>query len=151
MKKLFYSLLLFVAFCLITSCATIIGGSKYVAHVKVPDHPYAKIMYQGQYQGDGNATFLVKRSEANRFSITIKEENCEEQTFNYTQRSFRGWAFVGTIVTWTGVINGIPLPWGIVVDLATGALWKPNIYEKGVRKIDMKNYSYTIEYKGCTE
>jgi len=149
MKKLFYSLLLFAAFSLITSCATIIGGAKYNAHVKVPDHPSAKITYNGTYQGEGNATFKIKRREANKFSVSVKEESCDEQTFNFTQRSFRGWAFFGTLVGWTGLYSGILLPWGVAVDLATGALWKPNITEKGVTKFDMKNYNYILEYKGC--
>jgi hypothetical protein len=48
------------------------------------------------------------------------------------------------------LINGIPLPWGIVVDFATGALWKPNVGEKGVTKVDFKNYNYEVKYAGCS-
>jgi len=39
----------------------------------------------------------------------------------------KGGTFVGTILGWTGLVNGIPIPWGLGVDLATGALWKPNV------------------------
>jgi len=138
-------------FSLLTSCATIIGGSKYYAHVKVDDYPNAKIEYKGTYQGAGNAVIKTKRAEANKFSVTIKEDDCETQTINYTQRIFRGWAFAGTIVGWTGIISGIPLPWGVAVDLSTGALWKPDITEKGVTKTDYKRYNYIIDYSGCKD
>ncbi len=144
-------MLLAIVSLLSSSCATIIGGSKYYAHVKVKNHPNANIEYKEAYQGSGNAVIKVKRAEANRFSITIKEDGCEEQTVNFTQRSFRGWAFAGTILGWTGLYNGIPLPWGIAVDAATGALWKPNEYEVGVNKIDYKHYNYIINYSGCKD
>ena len=136
---------------LFSSCATIIGGSKYYAHVTVGNHPNANIYYVGNIQGKGYAAFKVPRVEANTFSVTIKEENCDNQKFDFKQRSFRGWALVGTIVTWTGTINGIPLPWGIAVDVASGALWKPDITEKGVTKTDYKHFNYFINYTGCKQ
>ncbi len=83
---------------------------------------------------------------ANRFSLIIREKGCQEQNFNYTGRTFRGWALVGTIVTWTGS-NGIP--YGVVLDLATGAFWKPDATEKGIVKHNYKNYQYIINYTGC--
>ena len=134
---------------LLTSCATIVGGSKYNAHIVVNDRPNAKIIYQGQELGTGNATIKVKRKDANKLVLAVKEEGCPEQNFNYNSRTFRGWAFVGTIVTWTGVLNGTPLPWGMVVDLATGAVWKPNVSEKGVIKEDYKNFKYILDYQAC--
>lgn len=151
MKSVFYSIVLFLSISLLTGCATIIGGSRYYAHVKVPDHPTAKISYKGEYQGAGDATFMVKRSEANKLSITVQEAGSEEQTFNFTQRKFRGWSFVGTIVTWTGIYSGFPLPWGVVVDLSTGALWKPSLDEKGISKMNYRNYNYILDYKGSTK
>ncbi|MEO1098759.1 MAG: SHOCT domain-containing protein, partial [Bacteroidota bacterium] len=65
------------------------------------------------------------------------------------KRTFRGWSFVGTLFGWTGIINGIPIPWGIIVDGATGAWWKPDISEKGVLKIDHNHFLYNIDYEGC--
>ncbi len=153
MKSLFYFLALLVITVIITSCATIIGGSKYWAQIQVPDHPNAKIEYKGMYQGTGVALFTAKRSEANQFSVKIKEEGCETETKKFSQRSFRGWAFVGTVVGWTGLtINGgpwLPIPFGVIVDGATGAWWKPDINEKGVSKQDYKHYNYYIDYTGC--
>lgn len=136
---------------LFSSCATIIGGSKYYAKVQVPDHPNAKIEYKGDYKGTGEASFKVKRREANQFSITVKEKGCETQTTDFTQRTFRGWAFAGSLLGWTGLYQGVPLPWGIVVDASTGAWWKPDINEKGVTKQDYNHYIYRINYTGCKE
>jgi len=149
-KKAFLYLIA-IAPILLTSCATIIGGSKYNAHIVVADRPNAKIVYQGEVKGTGNATIKVKRNEANKFSFIVKEDGCNEQKYDYTSRTFRGWAFVGTIVGWTGVLNGIPLPWGVVTDLATGAVWKPNSMEKGVSKGDYKNFKYLVNYTNCTQ
>lgn len=150
MKSLFYFVALMAIASIMTSCATIIGGSKYWAKVQVPDHPNAKIEYKGNYQGTGEASFTAKRSEANQFSVTIKEDGCETETKNFTQRSFRGWAFVGTVIGWTGLtINGgpwLPIPFGVIVDGATGAWWKPDINEKGVSKQDYKHFNYQIDY-----
>ncbi len=131
----------------LTSCATIVGGSRYIARVIVPNRPNATIKYQGIILGSGTATMKVHRSKANAFSVSVKEDGYNEQTFNFSQRTFRGWAFFGTIVVWTGAAGSIPLPWGAVVDLSTGALWKPNINEKGVSKMDHKNYIYSLDYK----
>lgn len=134
---------------LFSSCATIVGGSKYYANVMVRNNPHAKITYQGTFRGTGTATFKVKRSEADKFFFTVKEEGCEEQKFTYTSRTFRGWALAGTIFGWTDTIDGVPVPWGLAVDLATGALWKPNTAENGVVKQDYKNFVYSVHYENC--
>lgn len=130
-----------------SSCATIIGGAKYYAKVQVPGHPDARITVNGQYKGDGEANFLVKRKEADELTVSVQKKNCEQQTTQFTSKVFRGWAFAGTVVGWTGMVGGIPLPWGVAVDAATGAWWKPDVTEKGVSKIDYDHYLYTIEYK----
>lgn len=134
-----------------SSCATIIGGSNYYAKVQVPDHSDAKIEYNGIYKGTGEATFKAKRKEADNFSVTIKKTGCEDQTINYTQKKFRGWAFTGSLLAFTGLVPElyIPIPWGIAVDFGTGACWKPDINEKGVAKLDYDHYVYQIDYTGC--
>ena len=131
---------------LTTSCATIIGGAKYNAKVQVPGHPLAEITVNGEYKGTGEANFKVKRIDADKLSITVKDTDCQPQTTNFSNKTFRGWAFVGSLVGWTGMIGYIPLPWGVLVDGPTGALWKPDTTERGVTKIDYDNYLYTIEY-----
>jgi hypothetical protein len=116
----------------------------------VPDHSDAKIEHNGSYKGTGEASFKVKRRDADNFSVTVKKEGCEDQTKTFTQKSFRGWAFAGTLL-WTGFVPGtsIPLPWGVAVDAATGAWWKPDINEIGVTKQDYNHYIYQIDYTGC--
>lgn len=132
-----------------SSCATIFGGSRYNAHVTVEDHPNATISYNGSVRGKGYATIKVKRKDANKLSFVVKEPGCEPLKVEYLTRSFRTWAFIGTMFGWTGAVNGFPVPFGAAVDLATGAVWKPNVREKGIKKDDYKNFNYQIEYKGC--
>jgi len=137
---------------LFSACATIVGGSRYYAHVTVENNPNATIFYKGGTTGRGDATFKAPRVEANAFSVTVKEGNCMEQEFIFTGRRFRTWAFVGTIVTWTGLTDeGIPLPFGVAIDAITGALWKPDESERGVTKIDYKHYNYLVNYTGCSQ
>lgn len=130
-----------------SSCATIIGGAKYNAKIQVPNHPTATITVNGDYAGQGEANILVKRKDADKLTVTVKEENCEPETTRFNSKSFRGWAFAGTVLGWTGMIGpGIPLPWGVVVDGCTGAWWKPDETEPGVRKIDYDHFLYIINY-----
>jgi hypothetical protein len=132
-----------------TSCATIIGGSKYFANVTVKDHPNATIIYKNGIVGKGTAIVKVPRKEADKLYFELKEEGCKTQIDSFNSRNFRVWAFLGTVVTWTGLINGVPLPWGIATDGITGALWKPDVNEEGVSKIDIKHYNYMLKYTGC--
>lgn len=134
---------------LFSNCATIIGGSKYYAHIEVKDNKKAKVFYQNREVGEGHAIVYVKRSDIDKFKFTLKQEGCASQEYKFVSRTFRGWAFAGTLIGWTGAVNGIPLPWGVAVDLATGALWKPNVNEAGINKYDYKNFSYTVTYDGC--
>ena len=137
---------------LFSNCATIIGGSRYNAKINVANDPNASIEYQGNVLGKGSASLKLKRSNAGNLSISIKKDGCSEEVKNFTRKELRGWAFFGSLVGWTGFIPGtiIPIPWGIAIDAATGAMWKPDINEIGVSKVDYKNYVYTINYTGCS-
>jgi hypothetical protein len=150
MRKFFAFKTAVVSCMLSSSCATICGGSKYHAHVLVNGRPNAEIVHDGIIRGNGTATISIKRNLANKFALTIREKGCEEQKFNYHTRTFRGWAFLGTLVTWTGNVGGVFIPWGLAVDLATGALWKPNEAE-GIVKNNYKNFQYIVNYTGCQE
>ena len=150
MNKVFNRIaLVLVVATFLPSCATICGGSKYYAQVLVPNRSSAEIVYQGEVRGTGSAFIMMKRKDANKFSFTVREKGCAPQIHNYTSRSFRGWAFAGTLVTWTGYAAGIYIPWGLGVDLATGALWKPNVAESGIVKVNSKNFKYVVNYSGC--
>ena len=141
--------LILVVSSILPSCATICGGSKYNAQILVLNRPTAEIVYRGEIIGTGSTLIMMNRKDANKFSFTVREKGCEPQINNYNSRSFRGWAFAGTLVTWTGYVTGIYIPWGLGVDLATGALWKPNVAEKGIVKINSKNFKYVVNYSGC--
>ncbi len=148
-KNLLFAVILLVSCSMITSCATIIGGTRYNAKVYVPNHPDAKIRYQGLQRGEGEANFRVKRKDANQFSVTIEKDGCATITRDFTKRKFRGWSLVGTLVTWTWLVGPVPVPFGVILDGATGSWWSPDSSEKGVTKNSIKDYSYRIDYTGC--
>jgi len=127
------------------------GGSNYYAHVTVDEHPNAVITFEGEKQGSGTANFSAPRRNADSFSITVREPGCREQVFDFTERSFRGWSLAGSLAGGTLLISSIPLPLGLITDGQTGSLWKPDITEAGVSKIDDKNYHYNVNYTGCKD
>lgn len=151
MKLINYPFLLLITIAIFFSgCATIVGGSRYHAHINVKNNQNANIIYKGKVVGKGKATLTLNRRDANKFSFIINVSGCDSQVVAYKTRTFRGGALVGTIITWTGVINGVPIPWGVMVDAATGANWKPNIKEEGIKKLDYKNFKYEVEYINCS-
>ncbi len=149
LKILKFTCLFIISSLLFLSCGTIVGGNLYNAHLTVVNHPKAEIYYKDKLIGTGRAKLSLMRTKANKLSFTIIENGCDTLKANFVSRSFRGGALAGTIFGWTGFYQGIILPWGIAVDFATGSLWKPNIIEKGISKINYKNYIYDIDYKGC--
>lgn len=151
MNKFIKPLLLLLASIFLTSCATIVGGRTYKAHVVVTNNQFPDIYYNGQLKGKGEATFEVERKEANRLMIILEHEGCETQIKQFNKRKFRVWACVGTLFTWTFITNGIPIPAGLVVDLANGSIWKPDKNEKDVFKKNFDEYTYRVDYTGCKE
>lgn len=136
----------------LSNCATIVGGSQYIASVEVDDHPKAKIYYNNHFQGTGVAKFKVKRVEANNFVFEVKQDGCPTQSYSFVSRKFRTGAFVCSLLFWSFSPTGapFPIPIGGVVDLATGAVWKPDNTEFGVTKLDYKNFKYTVDYTDCS-
>ena len=127
----------------LSSCGTIVGGSKYNAYVEVAGKPQAKIYYQGQVIGTGSGFAKINRSELNRLTFSVKEDGCKEQEFNFSSSTFRVGALCGSIAVW-----GI---FGVLVDAATGAFMKPDINVKGVRQLNYKNFRYELDYANCLE
>ena len=150
MKKTLFKLFLCATFGLLfSSCATIAGGAKYNARVKVPDHPNAKITINGQYRGNGEVSMLIKRKEANMLNVTVQDGDDEPQTTMFTGRKFRGGTLAcDLLLLWW--VPPIPLITPVVVDAAAGSWWKPDEKEPGVTKIDNDNYLYTITYRPTT-
>lgn len=151
-KPIVIRYLIFGLSILFSSCATIIGGSKFNADVVVSNDRNVKIIHQGREVGTGFARFKVNRKDADKFSFILRKDGCRDQVYTFKSRTFRGWAFCGSLVTWTFLINGIvPVPVGVILDLATGAFWKPNVREPGVFKEDFKNFKYLITFDDCPD
>lgn len=132
---------------LLSSCATIVGGSKYNAHVFVNNHPDAIIKQDGMQRGIGQAFILINRREASQLRFTVEKSGCKTQAFNFNSKVLRGWTIAGTILGWTGVIGTVPVPWGVIVDGSTGAWWKPNVAEPYVSKQNYKNFNYHLPFE----
>ncbi len=105
---------LIVVIILFSSCATIFGGSSYIAHVKVDKHPLARISYNGKEKGVGDAFFKVKRRNANLLAIIVKDSGCETQVFNYTHRNLRVWPLA------------LPLGFATPISILTAAISSAN-------------------------
>lgn len=127
----------------LSSCGTIIGGSTYYAHIIVPKHPNAEIYLNNERVGTGSVSVEIKRKNANKLQFKIKEEGCMEENKYFTTYSIRGFATAGSILI------GSPYFIGLIVDLVTGSLIKPNTAENGIEKEDYKNFSYVLNYTGC--
>lgn len=133
----------YIILSVVTSCGTIVGGSNYYANIIVPKHPNAEIYLNNRLIGNGNAFVSVKRKDADKLTFIIKEQGCNDETKYFTTKSLRGFAIAGSI------IFSLPYLAYVIVDLATGAFYKPDINENGVEKEDYKNFTYVLNYSGC--
>ena len=149
-RIILYSFLLFS----FTSCATFFGGNKFYAEVNILDHPDATIFYEEQFRGTGDATFKVKRKKAQFLTFTVKKDGCLTQKKTYSGIKARADqiylnAIYNTYMLLVYPPAVIPSLLGITVDFISGALWKPDINQKGVYKINYDKYRYEINYTGC--
>lgn len=145
MKKTLLILLLCATFGLLfSSCATLVGGAKYNAHVQVPNHPDAKVTVNGQYLGNGQVTASLNRRDCNQVNIIVQEGDDEPQTVLFSGRKFR----TGTLIA----DFFLPIPPGtIILDAITGAWWRPDDGDSRITRQDVKNYVYTITYTPKTK
>ena len=148
----YFKVLLFILLPMwLTSCATVIGGSRYNAEVIVEGHPHAEIRYYGRPIGYGKAYIEIERRDADRVYFTVKENGEEAQDFVFSGRKFRGWAFVHSLLWFTGYYKapGVFLlnPWGVALDGMTGSWWKPDDSEPGIVKVNYDNYRYFLNYR----
>lgn len=139
------SLFIIISLISLSSCATIFGGSSYLAEITVKDHPKMKISYKGKEIGKGHAFIHIRRKNADKIAFTLSEKGYENSTVYFNRRSFRGAALVGSLLT-PAYLYIIPIP--VIVDVSTGALWKPNLFERGVSKVNYNHYRYLLEYTG---
>lgn len=113
----------------------------------IPNCPDAEVSYNGTFIGNSSAIFTVKRKDANKVVLSVNHPSYDPRVYTFDERSFRGWAFVGTLLFWTGsTSSGMLLPWGVLVDGLTGSWWKPSTGEAGVTKKNNRHYVYTLDY-----
>lgn len=145
MKKALFLFLALTAFVLsFSSCATLVGGAKYNARVRVPDHPDAKITVNGQYIGNGQVTASLNRRECNQVNITVQDGDDEPQTVLFNGRKFR----TGTLIA----DFFLPIPPGtFILDAITGAWWRPDDGDSRITRESVKDCLYTITYKQSTK
>lgn len=108
-------------------------------------HPNAVVRYEGIKIQGGSGFLKIPRKDAHRVIFKISEKGCPEQTHQFYQRTFRGWAFVGSLLM-SPTAGGVPIPIPNVIDFATGAYWKPNLRNPMIIKEDYKNYHYNLTY-----
>ena len=129
------SVVLVATILFLSSCAAMTRTSTYNANIKT-NNPNAKIYANGEMIGTGQAKGTFKRN--NDLQITVKEEGCEDYTKNITKKFGVGFVFIN----W-----GLA---GLIVDIATGAAYKPNYnIHPEVKKVDLKNFDITIDNKNC--
>ena len=133
---------------LLPSCATVFGGQKYNALVEVEDHPNAKIYYKGKKIGTGNAVVQLPRAQSNRLVFTLMEDGCPDQNISFTTRKVRGGVVVASIIS---DILWFPFIFNNIVDIATGAYFKPNDTDKMIVKNSHDSYSYNLNYSDCSK
>jgi hypothetical protein len=132
-SKIFATLLVIVS---MSSCATMFGGSKYRAHVKVPNYPDAQITVDGRKTGaGGEATKLVKRNKS--LTVEVEQEGCKDFQRTYDNKVRVG-SEVLSFVSW-GLV-------GLILDFATGAAYKPDVDDSDVEKVGIKDFNYVIDY-----
>ena len=145
MKKTFNNtFLLIVISAIFSSCASIVGGTKYNAFITVEDHPDA-IVYNGKtLLGTGSGFTSIPRKDANKVIFTVQKDGCPAQEFQFRSRKFRFWTFIGDFFMPTAVVGGFPIPFPHLIDFSTGAYYKPNANNPSITKGDYKNFYYTL-------
>ena len=118
-----------------SSCGVMFGGSKYQAKIVAKDHPNADIYVNGEKAGRGTATGLYHRNKP--LTVELKEEGCATTTKTY-KKAFRTGNFILSVVSW-GLL-------GLVVDLGTGASYKPDHrHNPEIKKVSDKEYEFNVE------
>ena len=117
-----------------SSCGVMFGGSRYEAKIVAKDRPNADIYVNGEKVGRGTATALYQRNQP--LKVELREEGCETTTKTYN-KSFRTGNFILSVISW-GLL-------GIIVDLATGASYKPDHrHDSSIKKVSDKTYEFEV-------
>ncbi|RZJ27217.1 MAG: hypothetical protein EOO48_12380 [Flavobacterium sp.] len=123
------------------SCGVMFGGSRYEGKIVAKDRPNADIYVNGEKAGRGTVSGIYPRNKS--LKVELKEEGCETTTKTY-DKAFRTGNFILSVVAW-GIV-------GIVVDLATGASYKPDHrHNPDIKKISDKTYEFDVPSTPCTK
>lgn len=124
---------------LLNSCGVMFGGSKYNGTITVKDHPNAEIYVNGKKLGNGTATSLFPRNRD--LAVEVRETGCETKTQTFNS-AFRTGNFILSVFSW-GLL-------GILVDLGTGASFKPDHKSNpSVKKESTKDFTFTVDGPVC--
>jgi len=123
----------------LSGCGVIFGGSKFNGTITVKDHPQADIVANGIKIGQGSATGKFKRSAP--LVVEVTDQGCSTYTKTFN-KSFRTGNFILSFVSWLGV--------GAIVDLATGAAYKPDHKnDPAIQQMSTDNFNFNVTYTGC--
>ncbi|CAM3451615.1 PEGA domain-containing protein [Flavobacterium longum] len=123
-----------------SSCGVMFGGSRYEAKIVAKDRPNADIYVNGEKIGRGTATGIYHRNQP--LKVELKEDGCETTAKTY-DKSFRTGNFILSVISW-GLL-------GIIVDLATGASYKPDHrHDPSIKKVSDKTYQFEVA-SPCTK
>ena len=139
-KRISISALLLSMTILLNSCGVMFGGSKYQGTIIAKDHPNAEIYANGKKLGNGTATALFPREK--NLIVELKEPGCETKTQTFGT-SFRTGNFILSVFSF-GLI-------GLVVDLGTGASYKPDRKNPAIEKNSTKDFTFTVDGPNCTK
>ena len=124
---------------LLSSCGVMFGGSKYQATIIAKDHPNAEIYVNGKKMGNGQVVTLLPREK--NLTVELKEQGCETKTQTFGT-SFRTGNFILSVVSW-GLFS--------LIDLGTGAAFKPDRKNPAIQKTSTKDFTFTVDGLNCTK
>ena len=114
-----------------SSCATMFGGSKYYATFEVEGHQNAEVKVSGYGKVSQGEKVKLRRHGAK--TVSISEQGCEKMTKTY-----------GNTFNATSVVN---LPFNLLIgagiDAATGAMFTPQTGEDVYKKKN-KHFEYVV-------
>lgn len=130
MKKIILPSILILS---LSSCATMFGGSKYIAQIQ-PSDPSSEVFIGGESFGTGNVEVLRKRNKPLEVELRSPDGKTSRKIFENEVRigtgilSFLSWGFAGPLL-----------------DLGTGAIYRPDIEPKSVSRLSTKKYLFEVE------
>lgn len=149
-------LISFVALITMSSCATMFGGARYNARVRVDNASGTTITYKGKVISN-NAVLSIKRKHADKVSFEVSKEGYKTEKFDFRKKEFRSIALIASIFSGIGsntqTNNGVTrtqltfIPYVLIDIINYSSLWKPSLSEAGVYKKNYNNYEYILNYR----